>query len=83
MKDANEVEKTQPCQTVSAKGLAKILCCTERTVRRWDSAGKIPQALRIGKRHVIWPVSEIQAWMAAGIPDRRRWNEMRGNRRER
>ncbi len=68
---------TERGATLSAKGLAKLLNCTERTVRRWDSAGEIPAPLRIGARHVIWPVAEIEAWERAGAPDRKKWDAMK------
>ncbi len=71
------VATTEKGATLSAKGLARLLNCTERTVRRWDSAGEIPAPLRIGARHVIWPVAEIEAWMRAGAPGRKSWDAMK------
>lgn len=57
---------------VDARGLAGLLCCGLRTVRTWDAAGKLPAPIRIGGR-VVWRVSEIRAWLAAGAPDRAEW----------
>ena len=43
-----------------------------RTWRTWDSSGKIPRPIRIG-RSVFWRQEEIDAWVAAGCPDREAW----------
>ena len=57
---------------VDARRLARLLCCGIRTVRTWDSAGKLPKPIRIGGR-VVWRVDEIRAWLAAGAPNRDVW----------
>ena len=57
---------------VDARRLARLLCCGIRTVRTWDSAGKLPKPIRIGGR-VVWRVAEIRAWLAAGAPNRDVW----------
>jgi predicted DNA-binding transcriptional regulator AlpA len=57
---------------VDARWLARLLCCGLRTVRTWDSAGRLPAPLRIGGR-VVWRVSEIRAWLVAGAPRRAEW----------
>jgi len=43
-----------------------------RTWRTWDSAGLIPQPVRIG-RSTLWRVEELKAWVAAGCPRRAEW----------
>lgn len=43
-----------------------------RTWRTWDSAGLIPQPVRIG-RSTLWRVDELKAWVAAGCPRRAEW----------
>ena len=65
---------------VDARRLAKLLCCGVRTVRTWDAAGKLPAPVRIGGR-VVWRVSEIGAWLAAGAPDRETWAALRAARK--
>jgi predicted DNA-binding transcriptional regulator AlpA len=57
-------------------GLGQALGLSDRTVRRLDAAGKIPRALRVGgsKR---WRLDEIRDWLAAGCPDRARWEQMK------
>lgn len=57
---------------VDARRLARLLCSGLRTVRTWDTAGKLPAPIRIGGR-VVWRVSEVRAWLAAGAPDRSTW----------
>ena len=57
---------------VDARRLALMLCAGLRTVRTWDTAGKLPTPLRIGGR-VVWRVDEIRAWLAADAPDRKTW----------
>jgi prophage regulatory protein len=64
---------------VDAKRLAKMLCVGLRTVRTWDSAGRLPSPIRIGGA-VRWRVSEIRRWLAAGCPDRATWTAMRAAR---
>lgn len=65
-------ETSNQALVVDAKRLAKLLCAGVRTVRTWDAAGKLPTPLRIGGR-VVWIVDEIRAWLAAGAPNRDRW----------
>lgn len=60
---------------VDARRLAKLLCCGLRSIRTWDSAGKLPAPIRIGGR-VVWRVAEIRAWLAAGAPNRETWAAM-------
>lgn len=58
---------------VDARRLARLLCCGIRTVRTWDTAGKLPAPLRIGGR-VVWSVAEIKLWIRAGCPPRKEWD---------
>jgi predicted DNA-binding transcriptional regulator AlpA len=46
-----------------------------RTWRTWDSAGRIPRPIYIG-RATYWHPEELQAWVAAGCPDRETWEAM-------
>ncbi len=64
----------------SAQQLADRLGVSLRHLRRCDSAGKLPRPIRLG-RSVRWPVAEIEQWMAAGAPDRRTWEALKGARR--
>ena len=57
---------------VSAAELARMLSTSVRTIRRLDSAGKLPRGIRLGglKR---WRQDEITAWIGAGCPVRAEW----------
>lgn len=55
-----------------ARRLAQLLSCGIRTIRSWDSGGKLPRPLRIGGR-VYWNVEEIRAWLQANAPPRDQW----------
>lgn len=61
---------------VDARRLAPILCIGVRTLRCWDSCGKLPSPVRVGGK-VLWNLDEIREWAAAGAPDRGAWAAMR------
>lgn len=65
---------------VDCRRLARLLGAGYRTVRGWDAAGRLPAPIRIGGR-VLWRVSDIRAWLAAGAPDRETWAAMTAARR--
>jgi len=67
----------QQLMAVDAKTLAEMLCCSVRHVERQDVSGKLPAPIRIG-RAKRWRITEIDAWLEAGCPDRREWNAMKG-----
>ncbi|MBL8863035.1 MAG: helix-turn-helix domain-containing protein [Planctomycetes bacterium] len=57
---------------VDARGLALMLGCSERHVRALSAAGRLPRALRLGRRRV-WAVATVEAWLAVGAPSRATW----------
>jgi predicted DNA-binding transcriptional regulator AlpA len=59
-----------------ARRLARLLCCGLRSIRTWDAAGKLPRPIKLGVR-VVWVLSEIRAWLAAGAPPREEWEAMK------
>jgi len=61
---------------LSAAELAQALGVSLRHVHRMNTAGKIPRPIRLS-RSVRWPIQEIQAWLAAGAPDRRTWEAIK------
>ena len=69
-----EVSRQQHPLAISAGELAEQLGVSLRHVRRADSAGLVPKPIRIG-RSVRWPVDEIRAWLKAGAPDSKRWEQ--------
>jgi hypothetical protein len=59
--------------TVGAKDLARMLGISQATLFRWDAAGLLgPTGHKIAGRR-LWPVAEVKAWVAAGMPDRVGW----------
>ena len=60
---------------------AAAACHTSvRTWHSWNSSGRIPQPIRIG-RMVFWRPEELKAWVAAGCPDRAAWEVIHESRR--
>lgn len=57
---------------VSAKQAAVMCGKSLRTWRSWDSAGRIPQPVRIG-RSTLWRADELRKWVKAGCPRRAEW----------
>ena len=52
---------------------AAALCNVSlRTWRSWDTGGKIPSPVRIG-RSTFWRPGELHAWVDAGCPERHLW----------
>lgn len=49
--------------------VAKRLGVSQRTIRLWETEGKIPPALRIG-RTCRWEPEVVERWLAAGCPSR-------------
>jgi predicted DNA-binding transcriptional regulator AlpA len=57
---------------VSGRQAAKLIGKSLRTWRSWDSGGKIPRPVRIG-RSTLWRAEELREWVAAGCPCRQTW----------
>jgi predicted DNA-binding transcriptional regulator AlpA len=56
---------------------AAALCGVSRASwHRWRAAGKIPPAVRLGRK-LLWRRAEIIAWVDAGCPDARTWQAIR------
>jgi excisionase family DNA binding protein len=54
--------------------LSELLRTSARTLHRLNSCGRIPQPFRLGGQ-LRWDRSEVEAWVAAGMPDRRAWSK--------
>ena len=52
---------------LTADGLAKLLNCSPRSVRRLADQGNVPRPVKIGGL-VRWPRSTIELWIAEGCP---------------
>lgn len=71
------VETKQNAQMLTAKTLGQMLSLSKRQVFRLNACGKIPAPIRIGGA-VRWAEATIAEWLAAGAPDRRTWEAMKG-----
>jgi predicted DNA-binding transcriptional regulator AlpA len=58
---------------VDAVGLADLLSCSKRHIRRLDAEALIPRGFYLGGRCKRWRVDEIREWLSAGSPDRAAW----------
>lgn len=61
---------------LTAAAVAQALGISVRTLRTWDSGGRIPAPRRIG-RATRWDAAELREWVAAGCPPRREWLALR------
>lgn len=62
-----------PPLLVSAEDLGRMLGTSERSIWAWNSSGQLgPLPIRLS-RCARWRVAEIEAWLAAGAPERSRW----------
>jgi excisionase family DNA binding protein len=50
---------------LDVEGVAEILGCSPRHVRRLSDAGKMPPPVKLGAL-VRWPRSTLESWIAAG-----------------
>lgn len=57
---------------LSVEKLANLLGVSKRTVHRYNSGETIPRPVSLGGVP-RWRYDEIKAWIAAGCPDRNRW----------
>ena len=74
----NEVGISPAIPLLLTAPAAAILCgASLRTWRSWNTTGKIPRAIHIGRK-VFWKPEELKAWVAACCPDRVIWETMQG-----
>ncbi|MBC8255049.1 MAG: helix-turn-helix domain-containing protein [Ardenticatenia bacterium] len=50
--------------------VARMLCCSPRTIYRLTDAGKMPKPVRLGAL-VRWPRETIETWITLGCPQAR------------
>lgn len=60
---------------LEAREAARLCGRSLRTWRTWDAGGLVPSPVRIG-RSVLWRRGELEAWVAAGCPDREAWHAL-------
>jgi predicted DNA-binding transcriptional regulator AlpA len=68
----HDVEMGHSPLLLTARKSAAICGKSLRTWRTWDSAGLIPQPIRIG-RSTLWRADELREWVAARCPRRADW----------
>lgn len=69
-------------QLLTVADLAELLAVSVRTIHRLNSSGKIPAPLRVGGQ-LRFKNSEVAAWIEENCPDRKTWEAMKQNGRER
>ncbi len=72
MNSRHSIDATGTPMLITAKQAAVMCGKSLRTWRTWDSAGWIPQPVRIG-RSTLWRLDELREWVAAGCPRRADW----------
>ncbi|QDU34898.1 Prophage CP4-57 regulatory protein (AlpA) [Poriferisphaera corsica] len=60
-----------------AEQVAEFLNISVAHVYRMRNAGKLPKPVKLGGV-VRWRLDELKQWVAAGMPNMLRWNQMRG-----
>lgn len=57
-------------------GVADLLGISASGVRKFDSSGRLPLGIHLG-RCKRWREEELREWIAAGCPSRQRWEGMK------
>jgi predicted DNA-binding transcriptional regulator AlpA len=57
---------------LTAKQASAVCGRSLRSWRSWDSAGRIPRPVRLG-RATMWRRRELEDWIEAGCPSRVNW----------
>lgn len=61
---------------LTAADAAALLSVSKAHWYRMHNAGRIPLPVRLGGA-VRWRTDELRAWVAAGLPNRQRWESMK------
>src|SRR4051794_876287 len=62
---------------VDAETAAALLDISRAQFHRLNSAGQIPEPVRLSDRCVKWSVDDLRAWVASGCPNTSTWNRMK------
>lgn len=68
-------------EALPAAAAARLLGVSRATFFKLHAAGKLPMPVYLTPRCPRWRRAELLAWLAAGCPDRRTWQRMRGDSR--
>jgi len=66
-----------PSFLIDAKILAQLLSVSEATIWRWDSGGRLPQAVKPSPGVKRWRREEIREWIDVGCPCRKDWEAVK------
>lgn len=61
---------------LTADEVAHLLGVSTRHIWALNASGRLPRPLRFG-RSVRWRADELREWLAAGAPERPRWEQTR------
>lgn len=67
----------EPRAMMTRSELAELLGKDYRTVQRMEKTGKLPAPKLVGREY-RFERSQVEAWLAAGCPDRETWKAMKG-----
>lgn len=67
----------QNCQLISCKQLAAMLSLSKRQIHRLNSSHKLPVPIKIGGSIRFDLENDIKPWLAAGAPDREKWQAIK------
>lgn len=62
---------------VTAADAAKLLGISRGQWFKLHAMGRVPRPVRLGQRAPRWRRVELEAWLAAGCPDRETWERAR------
>lgn len=65
----------EPVLLLTAEQLAARMNLSKRTIYRLIDAGRMIQPIRLGGI-VRWRAAEVEAWIAAGCPERLAWEAL-------
>jgi hypothetical protein len=55
----------RPNEYVTEQGLHERYMIPPRTAQRWRSTGDGPRWIRLGRRRVLYRISDVEAWLTA------------------
>lgn len=74
--ETNIQQNSDPGEMLSRAGVAHLLACSIKTVKRLEDAGGMPAPVRINSLR-RWQRSVIVEWIAAGCPKRQKQKGVR------
>lgn len=61
---------------LDAVDVSRLLNVSKRHVAALNASGRLPRPVKLGRR-TVWVADELRAWLAAGAPERSRWETIR------